>query len=321
MSTTIFYHPSGLDHDTGRGHPERPDRLRAVKAALEEEEFASLTWETAPEATRDQLLLAHPEEYVDRIQAAIPTAGLAALDGDTIISPGSGEAALRAAGAGCAAVDAVVAGRTVNAFCAMRPPGHHAEADKAMGFCLYSNAAIAALHARRRHGLERVAVVDFDVHHGNGTQDIFYDDPHLFYASTHESPLFPGTGAESETGVANNILNVPHRSGADGSALREALAEKILPALDLFEPELLIISAGFDAHSNDPLASSRFEVEDFAFATSALAGMAEKHCARRIVSVLEGGYDLEALAISCAAHVRVLMRAGQVVTENGRGTL
>lgn len=310
MSTIVFFHPACLEHDTGQGHPERPDRLRAIKTALEAEAFKTLTWHPAPQARRDQLLLAHPESHVDRILDSIPADGLIALDADTILSPGSGEAALRAAGAACAAVDAVMGGQAANAFCATRPPGHHAEAVTPMGFCLFNNAAIAAQHARREYGLKRVAVVDFDVHHGNGTQDIFYEDPALFYASTHQSPLYPGTGAAHERGVANNILNVPLQGFSDGSALRTAMEDRIVPALEEFAPELLIISAGFDAHKDDPLASLCFEPEDFAWATSKLLTVARDHCRGRLVSTLEGGYDLQGLATSTAAHVTALMKAG-----------
>ena len=310
MSTIVFFHPACLDHNTGNGHPERADRLRAVKAALEQPEFAALLWREAPEARRDQLLLAHPERHVDRIMAAIPQDGLVALDADTFLSAGSGEAALRAAGAGCAAVDAVIAGEADNAFCAVRPPGHHAEAETPMGFCLFNSVAIAAQHARRAHGLRKVAVVDFDVHHGNGTQDIFYDDAALFYASSHESPLYPGTGAPHETGVGGNILNVPLRGFSDGQALRGAYEERILPALKAFGPELILISAGFDAHRSDPLASLCLEERDFAWVTAMLTATAREQCGGRVVSMLEGGYDLQALAASTAAHVRALMGDG-----------
>lgn len=309
MSTIVFFHPACLEHDTGQGHPERPDRLRAIKTALEADTFKSLIWLPAPEARRDQLLLAHPESHVDRILDSIPADGLIALDADTILSPGSGEAALRAAGAACAAVDAVMGGQAANAFCATRPPGHHAEAVTPMGFCLFNNAAIAAQHARREYGLKRVAVVDFDVHHGNGTQDIFYEDQALFYASTHQSPLYPGTGAPDQRGVANNIVNVPLQGYSDGSALRVAMEDRIAPALKEFAPELLIISAGFDAHKDDPLASLCFEPEDFAWATGKLLSVAREHCRGRLVSTLEGGYDLQGLATSTAAHVTALMKA------------
>lgn len=309
MSTIIYFHPACLEHDTGQGHPERADRLRAVKAALEAPEFAGLEWREPPEARRDQLLLAHPESHVDRIMDAIPSDGLVSLDADTLLSAGSGGAALRAAGAGCAAVDAVISGEADNAFCAVRPPGHHAEAVTPMGFCLFNSAAIAAQHARRAHGLHKVAVVDFDVHHGNGTQDIFFQDPGLFYASTHESPLYPGTGAADERGVADNIVNVPLPGYADGSALQIAFEGRLLPALERFGPELIIISAGFDAHAADPLATLCFEEEDFTWVTEQLVQAAAKLCGGRLISTLEGGYDLQALASSSAAHVRALMAA------------
>jgi acetoin utilization deacetylase AcuC-like enzyme len=240
---------------------------------------------------------------------AIPTEGYVLLDGDTTASPGSGEAALRAAGALIAAIDAVINGEAANAFCAVRPPGHHAESDQAMGFCLFNNVAIGAAHARQAHGLERVAVIDFDVHHGNGTQHMFEQDPGLFYASTHQWPLYPGTGAPEEQGCGN-ILNVPLPPGAGSAEFREAMAEIVLPVLDQFGPDLVIISAGFDAHAADPLAMLELVEADYAWVTKALAELAWTHCGGRVVSALEGGYDLAALARSAAAHVRSLMNAG-----------
>jgi acetoin utilization deacetylase AcuC-like enzyme len=240
---------------------------------------------------------------------AVPREGRHPLDADTAVSPGSGEAALRAAGAVVAAVDAVVGGRAKNAFCAVRPPGHHAEPGTPMGFCLFGNVAIGALHARAAHGLRRIACVDFDVHHGNGTQAMFERDPDLFYASTHQWPLYPGTGAAEERGVADNVVNAPLRPHADGEAFRRAFERAILPALDRFAPELLLVSAGFDAHARDPLAALNLEEDDFAWVTAALAEVARAHAGGRIVSALEGGYDLEALGRSAAAHVTALMAA------------
>ena len=306
MTTALLTHPACLGHDAGPWHPERPDRLRAVLAALEGEAFAPLLREPAPEATVEQLALAHPRGYVEAILAIRPPEGeTVALDADTAMNAGSVSAALRAAGGAVAAVDAVMEGWARNAFAAIRPPGHHAEPARPMGFCLFNNAAIAALWARARWGLRRVAVVDFDVHHGNGTQAMFAPDADLFYGSSHQMPCYPGTGAVAETGVAGNIVNAPLRPGAGGDAFREAWAERILPALAAFAPELLVISAGFDAHRDDPLAELRLETADFAWITEELIGVA----GGRVVSVLEGGYDLDALAAAAAAHVRVLMGA------------
>lgn len=306
MSTALFTHPACLGHDAGPWHPERPDRLRAVLAALEGEAFAPLLRESAPEATPEQLALAHPRDYVEAVLAIRPPAGeTVALDADTAMSEGSVPAALRAAGGAVAAVDAVMEGWARNAFAAVRPPGHHAEPSRPMGFCLFNNAAIAALWARARWGLRRVAVVDFDVHHGNGTQAMFAPDAALFYGSSHQMPCYPGTGAAAESGVAGNIVNAPLRPGEGSAAFRAAWSGRILPALAAFDPELLVISAGFDAHRADPLAELRLETEDFGWITEQLVGLA----GGRVVSVLEGGYDLEALAAASAAHVRALMGA------------
>ena len=314
MSTLLVTHPSFLDHDTGPGHPERPDRMRAIDKVLAHEYFADLTRRDAPlrDDVEEQILLAHPESYLEEIRAQRPQPGekIVRLDPDTVMSAGTWEAALRAVGAGLLAVDEVMdpASGIRNAFCQVRPCGHHAEADRAMGFCLFSNAAIAAKYARAKHGVERVAVVDFDVHHGNGTQDIFWGDKNLFFASTHQMPLFPGTGAVSETGVGN-IWNAPLRAGDGGEKFREAMESRIFPALKNFSPDIIIISAGFDAHEADPLASLRLVEADFLWATEQLCEAAERHCDGRIVSLLEGGYDLEALARSVAVHVRALMSA------------
>ncbi len=307
MRTVYFTHPACAGHDPGFGHPECPDRLRAINAALEGEAFMFLDRREAPRATIEQLARAHPRSYVDRILAAIPAQGYMDIDADTTVSPGSGEAALRAAGAVCAAIDVVFGGEARNAFCAIRPPGHHAEANRSMGFCLFNNVAVGAAHARAVHGIRRVAVVDFDVHHGNGTQDIFWGDPELFYASTHQSPLYPGTGSMRERGVAENILNVPLPPMAGSPEFRQAVGHVIVPALEAFRPELLVISAGFDAHTLDPLASLDFTEADYVWATTKLGEVAVRHCEGRLVSVLEGGYDLRALAGSVAAHVHELM--------------
>jgi acetoin utilization deacetylase AcuC-like enzyme len=278
-----------------------------VLAALDAEEFRSLGRREAPRAEIDQIARVHDRHFVQAVLDAIPEEGRRALDGDTHVSSGSGEAALRAAGAACAAVDAVAAGEARNAFCAIRPPGHHAEQAIAMGFCLFNNVAIAAAHARAAHGLRRAAVVDFDVHHGNGTQAMFWDDAELFFASTHQSPLYPGTGGLGECGKFRNIVNAPLAPMSGSAEFRAAMTETVLPALHAFEPDIVFISAGFDAHRADPLAMLNFEDEDFAWATTALLGVAEEFCGGRVVSTLEGGYDLRALASSAAAHVRALM--------------
>ncbi len=309
MATLIFTHADCLAHDTGPGHPERVARLTRVLEVLNRDAFASLERREAPEATRAQLEYVHAPDYVERVLAAVPEAGYAALDPDTVISPGSGRAALRAAGAVCAGVDAVCAAPETRAFCPVRPPGHHAEPAAAMGFCLFNNIAIGAVHARRAHGLSRVAVVDFDVHHGNGTAAAFHDDAGLFYASVHQMPLYPGTGAPRETGVAHNLVHVPLAPGSGGAELRAAFDDVILPALERFRPELLLVSAGFDGHRDDPLAQLELVAEDYGWATRRLVDVAVKYCDGRLVSVLEGGYNLDALADSVAAHLQALMAA------------
>ena len=307
MTTALITHPACLDHDTGPFHPERPDRLRRVLQALEHPRFSALLRDLAPLATEDQLARVHPPEYIRAILDIAPEPGQRInLDADTVMSPGSREAALRAAGAAIMAVDAVMQGWAKQVFVAARPPGHHAERDRPMGFCLFANAAIAARHAQAQYGLTRVAVVDFDVHHGNGTQDIFQADPTLFYASSHQFPCYPGTGAPGERGVGN-IVNAALPPGSGSAAFREAWDILILPELDRFAPNLLIVSAGFDAHKADPLAQLRLEAADFAWLTTRLMDVARTHCEGRIVSLLEGGYDLDALAESTAAHVSALM--------------
>ena len=306
MTTLLYTHQACLDHDPGSYHPESPARLRAVLEALAAPEFARLERREAPEAAIEDLARVHPRPFVERLLAAVPQTGHVAIDADTVMSPASGRAALRAAGAVTAAVDAVIAGEADNAFCAVRPPGHHAEPRRAMGFCLFNNIAVGALRAREVHGLTRVAAIDFDVHHGNGTQARFADDPTLFYASTHQSPLYPGTGAASETGVGN-IVNAPLPPLAGSRQFRMAMSQKILPALDAFRPEMVLISAGFDAHRHDPLAQLLLEEADYVWATEQLVDIARRHAGGRVVATLEGGYDLPALAASAAAHVRVLM--------------
>jgi acetoin utilization deacetylase AcuC-like enzyme len=308
MATLLFTHPACLEHDPGEHHPESPARLRAVLAALKAPEFGALARREAPVAEIADIARVHPRDFVEAMLAAVPETGYAGVDADTILSPGSGKAALRAAGAVVAAVDAVVAGEASNAFCAVRPPGHHAEPDRSMGFCLFNNVAIGAARARAVHGLARVAVVDFDVHHGNGTQAAFERDPSLFYASTHQSPLYPGTGARSERGVGN-IVNVPLPPMAGSTEFRRAVEASILPALDSFAPDLVMASAGFDAHRRDPLAQLMLVEDDYAWVTERLLECAERHAGGRLVSTLEGGYDLAALGASAAAHVRCLMAA------------
>ncbi|MCV9940346.1 histone deacetylase family protein [Boseaceae bacterium BT-24-1] len=308
MTTLLISHPSSLRHATPPGHPERADRIRAVEQILEEERFALLQRAEAPEGTLGQVLLCHPAAYADAIVAAAPQDGLVQIDADTIMSPGTLSAVLHGVGAAVHAVDEVMTGRATNAFSAMRPPGHHAESDRAMGFCFFNNAAIAARHAQKTHGAERVAIVDWDVHHGNGTQEIFWGDASVLYASTHEMPLYPGTGAPSERGEHGTIVNAALRAGDGTDAFRDAFESAILPRLADFRPDLVIISAGFDAHWRDPLANINLKEADFTWATQKLMEIADRHAGGRLVSILEGGYDLEGLSKSAAAHVTALMR-------------
>jgi acetoin utilization deacetylase AcuC-like enzyme len=308
MTTLLISHDSALQHATPLGHPERADRYRAIMAVLEEEPFADLAREPAPEGEFMAIARVHPMAYVDAMRAAIPQSGVARIDADTSLSSGSWEPILRAAGGAVLAVDEVMMGEVSNAFVAMRPPGHHAETATAMGFCYFNNAAIAARHAKAHYGADRVAIVDFDVHHGNGSQEIFWSDPGVMYCSTHEMPLYPGTGARSERGAHNNIVNAPLAAGDGGTEFREAFETAILPRLDAFQPNLIVISAGFDAHMRDPLANLNLAEEDFAWVTRKLMDVADRHAEGRVVSVLEGGYDLEGLSRSVAAHVKTLMR-------------
>ncbi|MDQ2990033.1 MAG: histone deacetylase family protein [Pseudomonadota bacterium] len=308
MSTLIYTHPACLEHRPGPHHPESPERLLAVLEALKTAEFADLRWRDAPMGTNEQVLRVHTPQYVEAVEELSPKKGLRALDaGDTIMSPGTLEAVMRCVGAACAGVDAVVAREAENVFCATRPCGHHAEAGRAMGFCVFNQAAIAALHAREAHAMRRVAVVDFDVHHGNGTQNSFFDDPDLFYGSCHQSPFYPGTGARNETGVADNIVNIPLAPGCDSATFRSRTSADLLPALRRFAPELLVVSAGFDAHHKDPLGGLRFTDDDYHWITRELMAVADGSARGRVVSVLEGGYSLEGLASGTAAHVRALM--------------
>ncbi len=304
MARVLGYtHPACLEHDTGPGHPECPERLGAVLEALHEA-FPAMEWVEAPRATRGQLLRVHDPRLLATVLAPHPP-GRLRLDPDTVVSPGSPEAALRAVGAGIAATEAVMQGETDVAFCAVRPPGHHATIDAAMGFCLFDNIAVAAAHALDRFGLARVAIVDFDVHHGNGTQAIFEQDPRVLYASSHQAPLYPWTGAGNERGVGN-IVNALLPAGAGGEAFRHSWEEILLPALEGFAPQLLLISAGFDGDRRDSMAQLELDPEDFGWLTGRLHGLAARHAEGRIVSMLEGGYHLEALAECAVAHVAAL---------------
>ncbi len=306
MTTQLYSHDIFVEHLTPEGHPERPDRMRAVAQALSAEIFDGLDRHTTEPADDEHFELAHPKAYVDGIRALVPQEGRVRVDPDTTMSPKSWECVRHSVGGGLAAIDAVFANRADNAFVSARPPGHHAEKVTAMGFCLINTAAVMARYAQQKHGVERVAIIDWDVHHGNGTQDIFYDDPSVVYASTHQMPLFPGSGAKQETG-AGNIHNAPLSPGMGGTDFRAAFRERVLPALDNFKPDLLIVSAGFDAHHRDPLANINLEEDDFDWATGKLLDTAARYSDNRLVSLLEGGYDLKGLADSCAAHVSRLM--------------
>ena len=308
MTTLLITHPACLNHLMPAGHPERPDRLRAIERALEDERFQNLARVEAPAASLETIALCHPMKYVTAVRDATPRNGLVQLDADTSMSPGSFEAALRAAGGAVLAVDEVMAGKARNAFVATRPPGHHTETARPMGFCLFNNAAIAARHAQKKHGIARAAVIDFDVHHGNGSQDIFWSDASVMYGSTHQMPLYPGTGAKNERGEHDTIVNAPLRPGDGGEKFREAFESVILPRLRDFAPDLIVISAGFDAHMRDPLANLNLLESDFQWGTRKLMEVADKYAQGRVVSVLEGGYDLQGLASSAAAHVAALMQ-------------
>lgn len=307
--TILMTNDAGLHHQMPDGHPEQIARLQAINAALSADEFDALDRRASPMAEDTDLLLAHPQSHIDAIRDAAPDTGLIGLDADTTMSPGTLEAALRGVGGCLAAVDAVMAGDAQNAFVATRPPGHHAEKIRAMGFCMFGNVAIAAKHAMERHGLTRVAIVDFDVHHGNGTQDLLWDEARALFISTHQMPLYPGSGAPHERGAHNNVMNIPMSPGSGGQAMRSVFSSRILPKLDGFAPELILISAGFDAHQDDPLANLNWSTDDFAWVTQEICDVAARVCGGRVVSSLEGGYDLDALAQATAAHVRVLMSA------------
>jgi acetoin utilization deacetylase AcuC-like enzyme len=308
MPTLFVTHPACLEHLTPPGHPERPDRLRALERVFAANDFNPLVRALAPTAPLETVAFCHPMDYVETLRELSPESGAVRLDADTTMSPGSFEAAMRAAGGAVHAVDQVVKKKVSNAFCAVRPPGHHAETARAMGFCLFNSAAIAARHAQKRHALGRVAIVDFDVHHGNGSQEIFWADASVMYCSTHEMPLYPGTGSTSERGEHDNIVNAPLRAGDGGEQFRAAFESRILPRLAAFGAELIVISAGFDAHMRDPLANLNLVEADYAWVTRKLMEIADKTAQGRVVSLLEGGYDLEGLAQSAAAHVAALMR-------------
>ena len=302
----LFTHSVCLQHDPGPGHAESPARLRAVLDALDQDRFAAVDRVEAPRATREQLLRVHTQAHVDRILAIAPESGTVRLDEDTLMSPASAEAGLRAAGAVVAAVDAVMKGHAARAFCAVRPPGHHATPNAAMGFCLFNNIAVGAAHALAAHGLKRVAIADFDVHHGNGTQDIFQREPRVLFISSHQWPLYPGTGSREEQGVGN-VINAPLSPGEGSYEFRTLWNDVLLPRLHAFKPQLVLVSAGFDAHQRDPLANLELQAEDYAWITERLVDLAQAHAGGRLVSTLEGGYDLQALASSASAHVSALM--------------
>lgn len=307
MTTILYSHPVCLEHVNPPGHPERPERLSAIEQALEKPQFDALDRKQAQEADPELYKLAHPEAYVKRMRKLVPNDGLTRIDDSTSICPKSFDAIARAVGAATSAVDAVFSNEADNVFAAVRPPGHHAEKANAMGFCIVNSAAIAARYAQQNHGAERITIVDFDVHHGNGTQDIFYEDKSVLFASSHQMPLYPGTGAVNETGIGN-IFNAPLSAGDGGEIFKVAWREKLLPAIDNFAPDLIIVSAGFDAHYRDPLGGLNLQAEDFDWITGKLMDLAQKHCQNRLISLLEGGYDLEGLAESAASHVERLLR-------------
>lgn len=305
--TALFTHSECLGHQTPAGHPEQVARLHAIETALADR--PGLLRLDAPSCSDEDILLCHPHSHLQHIVSSAPAQGLVMLDEDTHMSPGSVLAARRAVGGALAAVDTVLSGQAHNAFVATRPPGHHAERNRQMGFCLFGNVALAAQHALQRHGLGRVAIVDFDVHHGNGTQDLLWDEQNVLFFSSHQMPLWPGSGRADETGAHGQVVNLPLAPGSDGKAMRALYQASVFPQIDAFRPDLVLISAGFDAHSADPLAQLNWHEDDFVWLTQNLCALAAKHCAGRVVSVLEGGYDLGALAASVAAHVTALQEA------------
>ncbi len=304
MTVALLSHPDCFGHVTPRGHPEQVARLDAVLSALDD---MNLLRVNAPLCPDDDILRVHPQSHIDFLRRAAPDVGWRSIDADTHMSPGTLAAAWRAAGAVVKAVDMVLSGKANRAFCAVRPPGHHAETETAMGFCFLGNVAIGAKHALDHHGLSKVAIVDFDVHHGNGTQDLVEDDPRILFVSTHESPLYPGTGDYGDTGPHGTVLNLPLRAGSGSAAFRRIAEDLVLPRVDAFRPDLIMISAGFDAHRADPLANLSLSEADFSWITRELCVLADRHCEGRVVSSLEGGYDLEALGASAAAHVAAMM--------------
>lgn len=310
MTTLVLSHPDCLKHITPADHPEQVARLQRVLSALDAPMFNDLRREEAPIGDEAHVLLAHPHAHIERLRNAVPTDGTVSLDADTHMSAGSLTAAMRGVGANIRAVDQVMTGEVSNAFCATRPPGHHAERETPMGFCLFGNVAIAAKHALENCGAKRVAIVDFDVHHGNGTQDLLWDEPRTLFCSSHQMPLYPGSGAATQTGAHGNVLNCPLSEGCSTNTMRAAYDGEILPAIEAFNPDLILISAGFDAHRDDPLASLMWDVDDFRWLTHRICDLADMVCGGRIVSTLEGGYDLDALAASVAVHVEVLMERG-----------
>jgi acetoin utilization deacetylase AcuC-like enzyme len=305
--TALFTHSECLGHQTPAGHPEQVARLHAIETALADR--PGLLRLDAPSCSDEDILLCHPRSHLQHILSSAPAQGLVMLDEDTHMSPGSVLAARRAVGGALAAVDTVLSGQAHNAFVATRPPGHHAERSRQMGFCLFGNVALAAQHALQRHGLGRVAIVDFDVHHGNGTQDLLWDEQNVLFFSSHQMPLWPGSGRADETGAHGQVVNLPLAPGSDGKAMRALYQASVFPQIDAFRPDLVLISAGFDAHSADPLAQLHWHEDDFVWLTQNLCALAAKHCAGRVVSVLEGGYDLGALVASVAAHVTALQEA------------
>lgn len=307
VTTLLISHDAFSHHVTPPGHPERVDRILAVNDTLSDAPFDALLREDAPLGDGEKAALCHPEDFIRMLEDNVPETGMVQIDGDTHMSPGSMQATYRALGGICRAVDRVMTNKVDNAFCAIRPPGHHAEKATAMGFCLFNTVAIAARHAQQMHGVERVAIIDFDVHHGNGTQDIFWNDDSVLFCSTHQMPLFPGSGHLTETGEHGTICNAPLRAGDGGVMFKDAMEDRVFPAIENFSPDLILISAGFDAHRLDPLANINLEADDFQWATGKIMELAGRFCNNRLVSTLEGGYDLEGLTSSVSSHVKTLL--------------
>lgn len=311
MTTAFLTHADCLQHVTPPGHPERVDRLMVIYRAIDAIDDTSLIMQKLPMGADEHILRVHPLSHIERVRDAAPNDGFRSLDADTHMSPGSLTAAYRAVGGIVSAVDQVIAGDVSNAFVAARPPGHHSETETPMGFCLFGTIAIGAKHTLEHHGLSRVAVVDFDVHHGNGTQDLLWNEASCLFISSHQMPLYPGSGAPHERGAHENILNIPLQPNSGGREMRQAYEREVFPALERFEPELILVSAGFDAHRNDPLANLNWDEEDFAWITEKLCDVADQFCHGKIVSTLEGGYDLDGLSNSVRSHVEVLLKRGK----------